>query len=255
MIDPQYVALVAAVGLVVDGLEHARAAHAERRAFDVDVVVTSYPVLIARPAVARLFASLLGGISLVAGARALLAVTATILFAADSGTAAAICSAGVAATTLALSARLVYGLDGSDQMQLVVWGGLAATATAGDLALKFVALQLVLAYMVAGIAKCAGASWRSGQALAAILSTASYGSPRLSCVVAARPLGLVACWSVIVFEVAMPPLAATTYVGLCLLVVVAVSFHVGTAVTMGLNSFVWAFTAALLCLASWFPLI
>jgi hypothetical protein len=93
--------------------------------------------------------------------------------------------------------------------------------------------------------------WRNGSALPAILATSGHGNawaartlqqfPRIS-------IGLT--WSVILLEVLFPllllgprPLAVIAVAG-------GLAFHIGCAVLMGLNSFVWAFPATYPCLLS-----
>jgi hypothetical protein len=242
------VAFVALVGLLTDAIEHQASAAVERRSFRWDVVATAHPILIRRPALERLLGIVAARISSLAWARAALALAAAIAFLAGAELAAGLLAASVAALTLALSARLVYGLDGSDQMQMVVWAGLAASSLVGWIGIYFVAAQFLVAYLASGLAKAFGPTWRSGSALSQVLSTNAYGSKGLSQLVAIRPVGLVACWGVIVFE-ALGPVAALGLNPTVLLAfaAAAVLFHVSIAVVMGLNSFVWAFSAALCC--------
>jgi hypothetical protein len=51
------------------------------------------------------------------------------------------------------------------------------------------------------------------------------------------------CWGVIAFECGSPSLVLGGTSGALLLTAVGLSFHLGTAVVMGLNTFVWAFGA------------
>lgn len=145
--------------------------------------------------------------------------------------------------------RSGYGLDGGDQMTGNVLG---AVCLAGLLpndqlalgaALWFIGLQSTLSYLTAGLYKLAGTGWRNGRGLLGVLSTRSYGSPRLSAYLAQRPTQmLAAAWSVIAFESLFPlallgPEFAVVFLG------VGVLFHLGNAAVMGLNNFLWAFTA------------
>jgi hypothetical protein len=52
------------------------------------------------------------------------------------------------------------------------------------------------------------------------------------------------CWAVIAFECGAPLLVFGGAHGIVLLIVCGTAFHVGIAIVMGLNNFVWAFTAA-----------
>jgi hypothetical protein len=87
----------------------------------------------------------------------------------------------VFASSLALSVRCPYGLDGAHQMQLVIFGSLfLASLNTTDrrvtaVVTVFIAAQLLLAYIVSGTTKAASAKWRSGDAITGLwplLSTA-----------------------------------------------------------------------------------
>jgi hypothetical protein len=128
-------------------------------------------------------------------------------------------------------------------MQTVIW----ISATLGTVnpaaGLSLLAGQLLLSYVVSGIAKLAGTAWRSGAAIRLILATASYGSPVVSRV---RPSwGTPLSWSVIAFEVGSPALLLGGDIGLIIFVALAVGFHASVAILLGLNNFLWAFGACL----------
>lgn len=150
--------------------------------------------------------------------------------------------------------RNQYGLDGSDQMLVVVLGGLAVfhvvpepLAKAG--ALGFIALQSLLSYFTAGYAKLVSPIWRGGAAIGGILNTTSYGSAFLSRILLkSKVLSLLVCWSVLVFECALPALVFLGVKSALVFVAVAAAFHLSVAVLMGLNSFLWAFSATYPCL-------
>ena len=156
----------------------------------------------------------------------------------------------VAVTTLAFTYRGIYGRDGSDQMiaLIVVALAIGTILDAARAAAVFVALQAVAAYFVAGVAKLRGREWRSGTAIPLILSTRSYGAPPVGAVLRASPaIGRAATWATMAFEVLFPlSLLAPPAVVLGVLAAGAV-FHLTTAVTMGLNVFVWAFVACYPC--------
>jgi hypothetical protein len=162
----------------------------------------------------------------------------------------------VAATCLLLCAPDPIGvrlaMDGAEHMLTAVVVVLAASAVAGTraaagLALVFVAGLALLEYAGSGCAKLGRrAGWLDGSCLRRVLASPDYGHPRLArwsarhgAVTRAVSLAVVA------LEVGGPlallvprPLAVAMVVGL-------LAFHVGTAVAMGLNTFVWAYGAAL----------
>lgn len=145
--------------------------------------------------------------------------------------------------------RCPLGLDGADQMTLLV---LAATSVASAVpsprvelvATAFIGGQAVLAYATAGIAKAASTTWRSGTAMIFVLDTRSYGSQRLAgWLLDVRALPWISAWSVILFECAFP-LVLLGHAPLTIgLLGVGALFHIGCAAVMGLNSFVFAFVA------------
>ncbi len=153
--------------------------------------------------------------------------------------------------TLLLYLRSPYGLDGADQMMLIVLVGAFVSHLASpdgwlrEAAVWFIATQATLAYLAAGIAKLVSAQWRSGQAIPAILSTRAYGNPLAHKMTRDRRwLAFAVAWSVIGFEVLFPLVilvphesARVAFLGF------GVLFHLTNAVVMGLNTFVWAFAA------------
>ncbi|MFF4189763.1 hypothetical protein [Nonomuraea sp. NPDC001831] len=155
--------------------------------------------------------------------------------------------------------RCGYGADGADQMLIIVCtgallaqSGIPAVRSAG---LWFVTGQLVLSFVVAGMAKLSGEEWRSGKAICGILSTERYGMPALAGVLTRHgSLSRLLGWGVIVFEASffmvlfgVEPLTLA-YLG------AGLAFHAGVAATMGLNNFLLSFAPAYplaaMCLAS-----
>lgn len=157
--------------------------------------------------------------------------------------------------------RNQYGLDGSDQMMLLVLAALLAyqlypTATMATIVFGFLAGQLVLSYLTAGIAKAISPIWRGGDALARILSTSSYGSKTASrLLLDHRALAVAGCWMVIVFECAGPLLLWIHPAFAVGFIVVGTLFHLSIAVLMGLNIFFWSFIstypATYYCVSRW----
>jgi hypothetical protein len=147
-------------------------------------------------------------------------------------------------------------IDGSDQMMLVVLVACLLGRVGGDVvsaraAVSFLAAELALAYAAAGFAKATSSQWRSGVAFSIIAQTRMYGQPLVARVVREHPLtGRAAAWTVVAWEsLCFVTLAAPRPVVIAMLAL-GVGFHVGCAVVMGLNRFVWAFVAgypALLC--------
>jgi hypothetical protein len=146
--------------------------------------------------------------------------------------------------------RSGYGLDGGDQMTGNVLGALCLAGLLPDdrlargAALWFLGLQATLSYVTAGLYKIAGRDWRNGRGLLGVLSTRTYGSPRLSAYLARRPgQALAAAWSVIAFESLFPLAILAGPKGALVFLGIGVVFHLANAAVMGLNNFLWAFTA------------
>jgi hypothetical protein len=164
----------------------------------------------------------------------------------------------LAAATLAFSGWLaalrfrgnVNG--GSDAMLFTVLGGLAVAQLPGvasvvhEGGVLYIAAQLTLSYVRAGIVKAKERSWWSGQALSAFLALPAYGVP--AWVPRRLPdnqrLLQLASIGVIGFE-CLAPVAWLNPIACVALMAVAFTFHAATAALFGLNRFLLAWSAAL----------
>jgi hypothetical protein len=161
---------------------------------------------------------------------------------------------GVASGAIVLARVLFYGrnalgLDGSDQMLLIVFASVCVASLSADaapVALCFAAAQVVLCYTASGIAKAISPAWRGGTALVGITGTLSYGNAGVSRLLTAhRSLAWASCWGVILWESSACLWLLGGHDGAIAFAAIAVSFHVGVALVMGLNIFFWSFSAAL----------
>lgn len=160
----------------------------------------------------------------------------------------------VTVTTIALRWRRVVGSDGAEQLNAIVLvsATLAFVPMADDwratAATVFVALQAVLAYLTAGVAKLSSPIWRAGAAVPAIVGTRIHGIPSASRALSAhRGAAVLASWAVIMFEVAFPLVLLSPEPIALGILGLGVTFHVGCALIMGLNGFLWAFPATYAC--------
>ncbi|AXG76423.1 hypothetical protein [Streptomyces paludis] len=161
----------------------------------------------------------------------------------------------VVLTSITLQSRGPYGGEGSDQVLLLVFTALALAAlhphaTTMRLTLYFLALQSALAYFTSGIYKVASPPWRSGSALSGVLGTRCFGNRRLAALATAHTAAT--AWTsrgVGVFEAAFPLVLLTPPAALPFFLACGVLFHLTCAVAMGLNVFLWAFTASYPALA------
>ena len=157
--------------------------------------------------------------------------------------------AAAAALHIMLVKRHHMTVDGSDQMMLVVLltcllGRIGGSADATRAAVTFLAAELTLAYLVAGLAKAFSPYWQSGKAFAMIAQTRMYGHPVAARIVRSHPVaGHAATYAVICGE-SFFLLALTSPPPILIAVLIAAAgFHVGCAVVMGLNRFLWTFAA------------
>ncbi len=257
-------ALPLAIGICLDCLEllAERAQLAEGGIYGYSVLVTGRPLTLMGP-MAPVFAAIFRYPAVLGLVAAQLAAAAVLLAAATLRSPELIVPAGIAVLVVLVARMLLYlrnqfGLDGSDQMMLVVASGLAVALLVPDrdaatIALYYVAAQLLLSYAVAGIAKAISPSWRSGRAIPEILSTIGHGSPSVGVHLRGHPrLSRLACWSVILFECSVPLLIVLGTPGAIAIIAAGLGFHLSIALLMGLNNFIWSFTAtypALLLLA------
>lgn len=243
--------LIATIGIVIDSTELLLRRGAIARLFAWDVLQTSYPMMIRCPSIAQA----IGWVSEDKRFRTFLFLRMGAAVAATAGFAglwspAQLATIVVFGCSLLIHLRLTYGLDGSDQMQNVIWGGLsvvaiATSSTLEEIALIFVAAQLLLAYLTSGLAKAVSREWRSGRAMTGILSTEAYGSSFTYATVKVPTVAFFAAWSVILFETVAAPVAFLGTAGLITVIASALVFHAGVAIVMRLNSFFWAFAAPL----------
>lgn len=156
--------------------------------------------------------------------------------------------------SMGLLYRNFYGHDGSDQMShlILVTLFLSQLSTRTDvrsLGLAFIALQAILSYVVAGVAKLVSASWRNGSAVTKIMKSRAYGHPIIAALFGnSRILRLTAAWGVILFECGFLLTPVLPRRGLLLLLAGGAGFHLFIALVMNLNTFFWSFLATYPCL-------
>jgi hypothetical protein len=143
-----------------------------------------------------------------------------------------------------------YGFDGSDQMRTIICVGLlgywlSPNSFCEAVSLAFIGLNSAVSYLIAGIAKLISPIWRRGEAVGLIVATESYGGQTSRRLLGRTAASRLLSWSTIAFECFCPLLLLLGPKGYVSFAVLAISFHVGIALVMGLNSFVFAFGAAL----------
>lgn len=174
---------------------------------------------------------------------------------------ASLSAVALLATTLLSAVRFRGNVNGgSDGMLFTVLGGLAlahwpnASLPVREAGVLYVAAQLTLSYVRAGLVKLRSPEWWNGASLAAFLALPAYNVPRTLLRTLPRGEGVLRAAGIatLLFEVAAPlawvhPALCTAYI------VTALCFHVGVAYVFGLNRFFWAWGAALPSL--WYAMV
>jgi hypothetical protein len=172
-----------------------------------------------------------------------------LLTGAAHGSFAALLAALIALSGIAFSLRCPFGLDGADQLYTLIFSGLAlARIVEGEMAqrifLGWLAAHVAIAYLTSGVAKLFSKSWRSGTAIPGVFGTIMYGLPALGRWLKPRDrLCQFIAGSIILGEIALPFCLVTPLPVAFGLLACGVCFHLLAALTMGLNSFLWAFVA------------
>ncbi len=138
---------------------------------------------------------------------------------------------------------------GSDKMTLLILSCLCLVELAPDrfwqeMAISYLAVQLVLSYFVSGWVKVWNPIWRSGSALNDVFRYSAYPVSEGLRAWADRPTVLLALgWAVIILELAFP-LALLDPLLLKLALFCTAAFHFSNACFFGLNRFFWIWICA-----------
>lgn len=240
---------IAAVGVVISSLELlAQSRHLR------DDGLLGWPIsqlrhpLLARGFVGRLlsfffaYPAFLGLVAL-----RLLAASALLLLPPNAGQ--VVLTSAIGLLSFALTLRSPFGLDGADQMTTFLFCTLALTYLCPHPLVQraflwFLALQSCLSYITAGVAKAVSDDWRGGAAILGVSSTRMYGSAPVADYLGKHPVQcLWLCRSVILTECLFPLSMVVPRPVAVLFLLGGAAFHAGTAVFMGLNTFLWAFLA------------
>jgi hypothetical protein len=142
---------------------------------------------------------------------------------------------------------------GSDTMTLLVllclWLSHIATLFSTskfwqEIALGYLAIQLILSYFQAGWVKVINPDWRSGKALRDVFALTAYPVSESVRRWAKSPaLMFYISWAVILFELIFP-LTIFSSAALYVALFIAALFHLANACLFGLNRFFWIWPAA-----------
>lgn len=146
--------------------------------------------------------------------------------------------------------RHYFSVDGSDEMTLLC---LTATCLAGfgdssRYVAFFLAAELALAYTTAGAYKAASPFWQKGKALLHITRTKAFGHKRVSKLLHRYPLlSRYSELALVLWESGFLIALIAPRPVLWMMLAAGVVFHLACAGVMGLNSFLWAFSAGYPC--------
>ena len=137
-------------------------------------------------------------------------------------------------------------------MILLITSWLCTAVVENSLLLKlglwFIALQSVLSYGTAGIAKLVSPIWRRGDAVLGVFSTGVYGLDSVARFLRGRSLvNYLLCWSVMLIESGFLVALLLPFPYAFMFLVWGAGFHLLCAIIMGLNNFLWAFLRELSC--------
>lgn len=159
----------------------------------------------------------------------------------------ATCCSIIAIISILLNFRTKEGISGADKMtRLVMITGaicfLKATPLIINAGLTFISLQLILAYTTAGWVRLFVQTWRNGTDLGLILRQHTYSNEFIWAFTKNNKFILkVTALFILFFEctfficILLPSPFFYLYIAL------GVIFHIGNAIIMGLNTFVWSF--------------
>jgi hypothetical protein len=165
--------------------------------------------------------------------------------------------ASAALLVVSLSVRSPFGLNGADQLDTIIYGGLALVMlhrnpTTERWYIWFLAAQCCLAYGVAGVAKARSPVWRDGTGLQRILGVRSYvGAGTARFAEQHARIILLLSWATIGWECSFWTVLLLPQRLALLVLAGGIAFHVIIGFVMGLNDFIWAFLAlypAIICL-------
>ena len=138
---------------------------------------------------------------------------------------------------------------GSDRMSLLILVCMSLQTIAPnpywqEIAIGYMAIQLVLSYFISGWVKVVNPEWRNGRALCDVFQFSAYPvSESLRNLADSPRLLFVMAWSVMLFELLFP-FALLSQTSLFVALVITATFHFTNACIFGLNRFFWIWVSA-----------
>lgn len=147
------------------------------------------------------------------------------------------------------------GRDGADQLRLITLGILALASLVGKdsfytYSIIFISIQVIISYITSGISKLNSSYWRKGDALGKILNNYTYGNQYAAILLLNnKGLNRALTYAPIFLMITLPFTFISSEINYLLLSLISLfGFHLGTALLMGLNDFLFTFPATYPCL-------
>lgn len=164
-------------------------------------------------------------------------------------------------TTLLLISSLIFfyrnflGNDGSDQMNHIIivallFAFLFNENISTNICLVFIAMQSIISYVIAGIAKIVSKKWRTGEAIVQIMNTRTYGHFKLSSLLnrLSKRTTFLLSWQIMITETVFFMVLFFPAPWFFIFLIWGIIFHIYNAAVMGLNNFFWTFLATYPCI-------
>jgi hypothetical protein len=146
--------------------------------------------------------------------------------------------------------RNIYGSDGSDHMNIVIYvsaviyGLSAESILSQNLSLWFISIQYILSLFIAGIYKLSSEIWRSGKALPGIMSMKHYGNHKIyDTLKSHKNISILLSWYIILIQCIFWTIFFVPLNMIFIFIALGFIFHISIAITMGLNNFLFSFLA------------
>jgi hypothetical protein len=146
--------------------------------------------------------------------------------------------------------RNTAGNDGASQLYIILYASLFIGVLFSHYpfimqgSLIFISLNLLLCYFISGASKLLSPMWRSGEALVKVTSCYTYSFEGVYQLVSRFPaIGLLICWFTIIWETFFFLVLFTDTNTTLYFLAVGFLFHLGVAIFMGLNNFLFVFSA------------
>lgn len=152
--------------------------------------------------------------------------------------------------TIIVLRRSLFGLDGSQQMNFLIFFAITASSLINSpfsktVTLYFIAIQLIFSYFISGIYKLFSPVWRNGDALSGVFNNTIYGNKIIREALIRYPsINVGLSWGVFLFETFFFIIIFMPIKFVFLFLFLGFILHFSIMISMGLTNFLFAFLAA-----------